>query len=78
MGRGVDELTESDGLTETGDSTSASELPEADGEWVACPHCGARLPAMNMAHFSFNKPAGVPNLHGVGRGLHGRYYPPAG
>ncbi len=62
-----DELTESNELTETGDSTSASELPEADGEWVACLHCGARLPAMNMAHFSFNKPAGAcPTCTGLG------------
>jgi len=58
---------ESDALTEADDSAPTSELPEADSEWVACPHCGARLPALNMAHFSFNKPVGAcPTCTGLG------------
>lgn len=38
-----------------------------DGESVACPHCAARLPALGMASFSFNKPAGAcPACTGLG------------
>ncbi len=34
---------------------------------VACPHCGAPVPEMNMAMFSFNKPAGAcPTCTGLG------------
>jgi excinuclease ABC subunit A len=34
---------------------------------VACPHCGAHLPGMGMAMFSFNKPAGAcPTCTGLG------------
>jgi len=58
---------ESDELTEAGGPTEAGDSSQADGEWVACPHCGARLPVMNMAHFSFNKPAGAcPTCTGLG------------
>ena len=43
-------------------------VPEmTDGGWVACPHCGTRRPEMNMAMFSFNKPAGAcPTCTGLG------------
>ncbi len=35
--------------------------------FVACPHCGASLPALDMAHFSFNKPEGAcPACTGLG------------
>ncbi len=42
--------------------------PQAtDDASVACPHCGARLPAMDMAMFSFNKPTGAcPTCTGLG------------
>ena len=46
------------------------ELPETEGEeteWVRCPHCGARLPELNMGLFSFNKPGGAcPTCTGLG------------
>ena len=48
------------------------ELPVAGGgggeeDTVACPHCGARLPALDMAMFSFNKPEGAcPTCTGLG------------
>ncbi len=38
-----------------------------EGEEVACPHCGAELPEIGMANFSFNKPAGAcPACTGLG------------
>lgn len=38
-----------------------------EGEEVACPHCGAGLPEIGMANFSFNKPAGAcPACTGLG------------
>jgi len=45
-----------------------SASPEAeDGETYPCPHCGAPVPEMNMAHFSFNKPEGAcPTCTGLG------------
>ena len=49
------------------DEVSAPEADGGEGGWVACPHCGARLPEMNMAMFSFNKPAGAcPTCTGLG------------
>jgi excinuclease ABC subunit A len=38
-----------------------------EGEEVTCPHCGAGLPEIGMANFSFNKPAGAcPTCTGLG------------
>ncbi len=38
-----------------------------DGESYTCPHCGAMVPEMGMANFSFNKPAGAcPTCTGLG------------
>src|SRR5690606_22273243 len=38
-----------------------------DGESSTCPHCGAMVPEMGMANFSFNKPAGAcPTCTGLG------------
>ena len=49
--------------TETGDYGGYGE----EGEWVQCPHCGARLPELNMGLFSFNKPGGAcPTCTGLG------------
>jgi excinuclease ABC subunit A len=49
--------------------TSGAEEWEADAEldsssddpvsFSTCPHCGAAVPVLSMAHFSFNKPAGA-------------------
>ncbi len=56
---GVDEPTES--AWDDGDELSEPE------ETVSCPSCGAPLPAMGMAYFSFNKPAGAcPTCTGLG------------
>jgi len=40
----------------------------SDGESsISCPHCGAALPEIGMANFSFNKPAGAcPTCTGLG------------
>jgi excinuclease ABC subunit A len=47
------------------DEDAAPEITN-DGR-VACPHCGTHLPEMNMAMFSFNKPAGAcPTCTGLG------------
>ena len=36
-------------------------------EFVRCPHCGEKLPALTMSHFSFNKPEGAcPECRGLG------------
>jgi excinuclease ABC subunit A len=44
----------------------ADEAPEA-GRTVPCPHCGAPVPEIGMAHFSFNKPVGAcPTCTGLG------------
>jgi excinuclease ABC subunit A len=49
------------------DEAAAQETAGTGSGWVACPHCGARLPEMNMAMFSFNKPAGAcPTCTGLG------------
>jgi excinuclease ABC subunit A len=45
--------TEWEGEASTGDDTSA---PEAT---FPCPHCGAPVPEISMASFSFNKPEGA-------------------
>lgn len=43
------------------DSDESSEIT------YPCPHCGAAIPEMNMANFSFNKPAGAcPGCTGLG------------
>ena len=50
---------EEDGGTEAGASASEETYP--------CPHCGAAIPKINMAHFSFNKPEGAcPVCSGLG------------
>jgi len=42
------------------------ETPEAESA-LSCPHCGAALPEIGMANFSFNKPAGAcPTCTGLG------------
>ena len=60
---GIDELPELAG-EQTDQAAEAAQLASfaADGEdveWVLCPHCGARLPELNMGLFSFNKPGGA-------------------
>ncbi len=42
----------------------SDESPEGT---FPCPHCGAAVPEMGMANFSFNKPAGAcPTCTGLG------------
>jgi excinuclease ABC subunit A len=49
------------------EEAAAEQTVDTNGGWVACPHCGTRLPEMNMAMFSFNKPAGAcPTCTGLG------------
>ncbi|HEX5156341.1 MAG TPA: excinuclease ABC subunit UvrA [Ktedonobacterales bacterium] len=48
---------------------SGDDIAEAsEGESsISCPHCGAALPEIGMANFSFNKPAGAcPTCTGLG------------
>jgi len=47
--------------------TSADEDTSAPEEIFLCPHCGAPVPKLSMANFSFNKPAGAcPTCTGLG------------
>jgi len=47
--------------------STADDDASAPEETVPCPHCGAPLPEIGMAHFSFNKPAGAcPTCTGLG------------
>lgn len=39
--------------------SSADDDVSAPEETFPCPHCGAPIPEIGMAHFSFNKPAGA-------------------
>ena len=44
-----------------------SRLNSPDEARFPCPHCGAAVPELGMAHFSFNKPAGAcPTCTGLG------------
>ncbi|HEY1390188.1 MAG TPA: excinuclease ABC subunit UvrA [Ktedonobacterales bacterium] len=48
------------------DSDEGGEAAEAESS-ISCPHCGAALPEIGMANFSFNKPAGAcPTCTGLG------------
>ncbi len=55
---------------ETPNLEEPSEIQSVDlefGESYPCPYCGAALPELGMAHFSFNKPAGAcPTCTGLG------------
>lgn len=47
--------------------SSADDDTSAPEETFPCPHCGAPIPEIGMAHFSFNKPAGAcPTCTGLG------------
>jgi excinuclease ABC subunit A len=47
--------------------STADDDASAPEETIPCPHCGAPLPEIGMAHFSFNKPAGAcPTCTGLG------------
>jgi excinuclease ABC subunit A len=52
---------------ELGDESSADGLGEAEESTYPCPHCGAAVPELGMAHFSFNKIEGAcPACTGLG------------
>jgi len=54
-------------LEANGDIFEEDESDSSDGDTTPCPHCGARLPELGMANFSFNKPAGAcPTCTGLG------------
>jgi excinuclease ABC subunit A len=57
-----------DTLTEDWDDESGAEGDTASpDETFPCPHCGAPIPEIGMAHFSFNKPIGAcPTCTGLG------------
>ncbi|HKV59823.1 MAG TPA: excinuclease ABC subunit UvrA [Ktedonobacteraceae bacterium] len=47
--------------------SSADDDAPASEETFPCPHCGAPVPEISMAHFSFNKPEGAcPTCTGLG------------
>ena len=49
------------------DESSADDEASAPEETFPCPHCGAPVPEIGMANFSFNKPAGAcPTCTGLG------------
>jgi len=54
--------------SEVWDDESANEPEVIDsGDSYPCPNCGASVPEVGMAHFSFNKPAGAcPTCTGLG------------
>ena len=46
---------------------AATDDAAAPEETFPCPHCGAPIPSLTMAHFSFNKPEGAcPTCTGLG------------
>jgi len=48
-------------------ASNADDDASAPEETFPCPHCGAPIPEIGMAHFSFNKPAGAcPTCTGLG------------
>jgi excinuclease ABC subunit A len=52
---------------ETSDENWQDESDESPDGTYPCPHCGAEIPEMGMANFSFNKPAGAcPTCTGLG------------
>ena len=69
-GCGTTRRTELPGLDEAADPGAgglSGAAPEPGEVRVPCPHCGARLPEMGMAMFSFNKPDGAcPTCTGLG------------
>jgi excinuclease ABC subunit A len=47
--------------------TSAEDNDSVSDDIFPCPHCGAPIPEIGMAHFSFNKPEGAcPTCTGLG------------
>ena len=52
---------------ESSDDNWQDESDESPDDTYPCPHCGAAVPEMGMANFSFNKPAGAcPTCTGLG------------
>lgn len=60
-----------DALSSAGGDAGVTDDGGSDGsageETFPCPHCGAPIPVLTMAHFSFNKPEGAcPTCTGLG------------
>jgi excinuclease ABC subunit A len=63
-GRAVPPLGDDSPIDWAGDDDSGAGEAESS---IFCPHCGAALPEIGMAHFSFNKPEGAcPTCTGLG------------
>ena len=60
--------SQADWDTETGSAESEADDDSASSEETfPCPHCGAPIPEVGMAYFSFNKPEGAcPTCTGLG------------
>ena len=53
--------------SEASEADWPDESDDSPDETYPCPHCGAAVPEMGMANFSFNKPAGAcPTCTGLG------------
>ncbi len=66
-GRDVPPTFELAGEEWEGELGAEDDASATEGEVFPCPHCGAPVPALDMAHFSFNKPAGAcPTCTGLG------------
>lgn len=56
------------GDTDWEGAVNGDDEPAGPEETFPCPHCGAPVPEMGMANFSFNKPAGAcPTCTGLGK-----------
>ena len=62
----ADADADADGEWESASSAAGDDAATPD-EAFPCPHCGAPVPVLGMAHFSFNKPEGAcPTCTGLG------------
>ena len=66
-GRDVPPSFDPSAANEEWEAESGAEDAPALEETFPCPHCGAPIPELGMAHFSFNKPEGAcPTCTGLG------------
>src|SRR5512135_3157742 len=65
-GKDIPPLSDTSGAGWAGESPADEDI-SAPEETFPCPHCGAPVPQINMADFSFNKPEGAcPTCTGLG------------